>query len=343
MKIELDLYSAQPQHLGALIAAMMACGTLTANTLAGVVAPWSVPTAGLLAIASATPKTMDAEGLLKTVRQHASLFKVDELSTLIADLNAELYSRSAIKPDDNPAAGVTPQTAGDKFRNGPPIADIAGLHAAMDDTMHASTAVDVADIFKQSAVVSAVIPVMAKEAGAIDAVALDKKGLPWDVRIHASSKTINADGTWRQKRGVAPELVTTVEAQLRAVMAVPVPPKGGQIEQDDTREYHNDTPEAAEARVKVGIGPAPAKIIPPPPPTVVTPPAPPAASGTADPTTFPELVQFITAQKLAGKLAQPQLNAALLSIGVEGALPVLAARPDLIPALVAKLRLLAGG
>lgn len=53
----------------------------------------------------------------------------------------------------------------------------------------------------------------------------DKDGLPWDERIHASSKTLNADGTWRKKRGVSDAEVTQVEAQLRGVMAIPaVPP-----------------------------------------------------------------------------------------------------------------------
>ena len=53
----------------------------------------------------------------------------------------------------------------------------------------------------------------------------DKDGLPWDERIHASSKALNADGTWRKKRGVSDAEVTQVEAQLRGVMAIPaVPP-----------------------------------------------------------------------------------------------------------------------
>lgn len=64
----------------------------------------------------------------------------------------------------------------------------------------------------------------------------DSSGLPWDERIHSlsgdGSKPLNANGTWRRKRGVSDELVAQVEAELRgsghptpqAPVAVPVPP-----------------------------------------------------------------------------------------------------------------------
>lgn len=49
---------------------------------------------------------------------------------------------------------------------------------------------------------------------------LDAKGLPWDPRIHGANKTKNADGTWRQKRGLEKEdpdgsMRKRVEAELR--------------------------------------------------------------------------------------------------------------------------------
>lgn len=47
--------------------------------------------------------------------------------------------------------------------------------------------------------------------------ATDAAGLPWDERIHASSKALNADGTWRRKRGVDETTVARVEAELRGV------------------------------------------------------------------------------------------------------------------------------
>lgn len=57
--------------------------------------------------------------------------------------------------------------------------------------------------------------------------ALDAKGLPWDPRIHSSSKNKNSDGSWRYLRGVDKDLVGIVEAELRQLNAnddVPPPP-----------------------------------------------------------------------------------------------------------------------
>jgi len=45
---------------------------------------------------------------------------------------------------------------------------------------------------------------------------LDKNGLPWDERIHSSSKNTNADGTWRYLRGGDPVYRAQIEAELRA-------------------------------------------------------------------------------------------------------------------------------
>lgn len=56
------------------------------------------------------------------------------------------------------------------------------------------------------------------------AVERDAAGLPWDGRIHGSTKTKNADGTWRQKRGLDPQVKIAVEAELRAAAAATVPP-----------------------------------------------------------------------------------------------------------------------
>lgn len=65
----------------------------------------------------------------------------------------------------------------------------------------------------------------ALECGDAAPVALDRDGLPWDARIHASSKTINqTDGLWRAKRGADPETTAEVRAQLGALMAIPAPP-----------------------------------------------------------------------------------------------------------------------
>lgn len=56
----------------------------------------------------------------------------------------------------------------------------------------------------------------------IGSVAIDKSGLPWDERIHSSSKALTAEGLWRKKRGVGD--TTAVESALRQLPVAPPPP-----------------------------------------------------------------------------------------------------------------------
>lgn len=48
--------------------------------------------------------------------------------------------------------------------------------------------------------------------------ATDKNGLPWDERIHAGTKALNGDGTWKKRRGVA-----AVTAELTGAAPAPTP------------------------------------------------------------------------------------------------------------------------
>lgn len=57
------------------------------------------------------------------------------------------------------------------------------------------------------------------------APATDVNGLPWDERIHSASKATVANGSWRRRKGVADDLVQSVEAELRTRQAAqPLPP-----------------------------------------------------------------------------------------------------------------------
>jgi hypothetical protein len=129
-------------------------------------------------------------------------------------------------------------------------------------------------------------------------VTLDKVGFPWDERIHASTKTFNADGTWRKKRGVDATTISTVEAELKLLMAIPSP------------------------------APAQVAVIPPPP---GSPTAPPAAPDQADlRSQFVALVGRASAALTAGKLTQAEMASACASVGVDS-LPKLGIRLDLVP------------
>lgn len=112
----------------------------------------------------------------------------------------------------------------------------------------------------------------------------DANGLPWDERIHASSKALNADGTWRYKRGGDLAERATVEAELRGaaepVDDIPPPP----VEE-------------------------PADDIPPPPPAE-------PEEAAAPVVTVGDVFKRITGLQKEGKLPQAELNMALEIVGM---------------------------
>lgn len=61
---------------------------------------------------------------------------------------------------------------------------------------------------------------------------LDSRGVPWDARIHAGTKTKLDTGAWRYKRGVQDPEIEAVEAQIapHATKAKKVSPFGGMSE-----------------------------------------------------------------------------------------------------------------
>ena len=132
-------------------------------------------------------------------------------------------------------------------------------------------------------------------------VVTDKNGLPWDARIHASSKTMNADGSWRGRRNTDAHIIASVEAELRALMAIPAP--------------------------------APASIAPP----AINSVAPPPPFMASAPTTLAEMMPLLTTAMLAGKLQPTAVGEVLAEMGVAGGAPMLAARPDLVPQVWAAL------
>ena len=127
--------------------------------------------------------------------------------------------------------------------------------------------------------------------------------LPWDERIHASSKATNADGTWRQKRGVDKTYVVQVEAELRGLTAEPAP---------------------------VGIVP--------PPPTVAPDLVPPPPVEAPRPITFAEAMGRITAAITEKRFEPSKVVEACQSVGIPAA-PALAGMPHLIPQVMAYLGL----
>lgn len=133
----------------------------------------------------------------------------------------------------------------------------------------------------------------------------DSDGLPWDGRIHSSSKARLADGRWRQRRNTDPAVVTAVTAELRAalsapaVAAVPLPPQ----------------PAATVLSFPFPPIEEPAAV--PPPPAAMT---------------FPEFMRAITAARLAPGVVLEACKA----VGMPS-IPALNQRPDLIPSVASAL------
>ena len=142
-------------------------------------------------------------------------------------------------------------------------------------------------------------------------VVLDKTGLPWDGRIHASTQATNADGTWRQKRGLNDEaLRLRVEAELRAAVAAGAAPVA---------------PPPAPAAAAAPVAPPPAPVVP----------AVPAAPAAPAVETFATLVARLTPALTSNppRLTNDRVAAVLATLGGDPpitGLAQLAARPDLV-------------
>lgn len=155
-------------------------------------------------------------------------------------------------------------------------------------------------------------------------VELDSKGLPWDERIHAGTKTKIKSGEWKAKKGVEAALVAQVEAELRArVAAAPAPAAPVQ------------DPAAVFGGAAPGVPAAPAPFVPPAAP--LAPAAPAAPSVSADPTTFEQLMPRITAAVTAGLIQPTAIGAACAAHGLASVVALQTA-PQYVPLVWATLK-----
>jgi len=77
--------------------------------------------------------------------------------------------------------------------------------------------------------------------------------IPWDERIHSKGQSINADGSWRLKRGVDDSVVKQIEAELAAPTETAAPGV-----QSESKSEATPPPGAAEAMLAPPPAPAPA-------------------------------------------------------------------------------------
>lgn len=138
------------------------------------------------------------------------------------------------------------------------------------------------------------------------AAAVDAKGLPWDERIHASSRAKIADGSWRMKRGVQSHVIEAVEAELRAQM--------GFVGQSGSTAAFDAAPADGAS-----VPPPPAAPAPAPAPL---PPGPPAL-------TFGIVASRIGKAVTAGTLSGNVLSVKLAELGFPDGLHTVNSRPDM--------------
>jgi hypothetical protein len=128
----------------------------------------------------------------------------------------------------------------------------------------------------------------------ISSVSVDSSGLPWDARIHSTSRSLNADGTWRAKRGLNTDAKVQVEKELHQVMSIPSPPQPQQTQ------------------------------VPPPPPASIVDPE------IAQRQAFMDLIGRTSAALAARKISEDQVTKICTSVGIAN-LPLLGLRLDLVP------------
>ena len=134
----------------------------------------------------------------------------------------------------------------------------------------------------------------------------DKEGIRWDARIHASSKALVADGTWRLKRGVDQALIAQVKAELK------------QGEEPVVAEIPATPPLVPPAAPVAAVLPA-----------AVAPPVPPVEAAAT--VTYSELVPMITEAVQAKKLQPTDILEACKASGAHAQCGA-ASLPDLAKA-----------
>lgn len=195
----------------------------------------------------------------------------------------------------------------------------------------------------------------------------DKTGLPWDVRIHQDGRAMKLNGQWKNRKRLDPAIIAQVEAELAPRRIVPegnpsVPAPVGVpsnvVSIADHTPFVPAPPAATIPAIATNVAPAAASV-PPPPPTVaaatasvnqsVTVPPPPTNGAPPPPVansvlpgngsgsvTFKDLMTTISTALKAKSLSKEQLDAGLVSVGLEAnQLGLLAAQPLLIPSMAA--------
>ena len=163
-------------------------------------------------------------------------------------------------------------------------------------------------------------------------VELDSAGLPWDSRIHSSSRAKQAkNGQWKVARNMDPARVVAVTAELRAAMSAGVP---AAVAPAPVAPPPPIAPIAPPPPVAPIAPPPPIAPIAPPPPIAPIAPPPPVATDASGSVvkTFADLMKKITTHGI-----KPDAVAAACKLHGLRSIAMVGVRPDLIPAVHAAL------
>lgn len=153
------------------------------------------------------------------------------------------------------------------------------------------------------------------EQNTIEAGGVDAEGMPWDERIHASTKRRTQGGVWQRRKGVDDAVFAAVRGELRgAPVVAPV------------------APVVPTAPVVIPVVTAPVAPAAPVVAPVVTPPTAPDAP--ASDITWASLMQLMVEKQRTGKCTPRQMADIVGKRGV-APFPMLATRPDLWSAVQA--------
>jgi hypothetical protein len=89
------------------------------------------------------------------------------------------------------------------------VVPLPTVHAAATDTSVASVPQPADPVLSTAAVTPTPAPSGKR----------DVRGLPWNEQIHAGTRALNSDGTWRYKRNVSKDLIAKIEAELAGGVA----------------------------------------------------------------------------------------------------------------------------
>lgn len=166
----------------------------------------------------------------------------------------------------------------------------------------------------------------------VPAVELDSKGLPWDARIHASTKSKKKDGSWTALRGLNDEgKVKQIEAELRASVAASQGAQLGALVQ-----AQGATPLPGNTAVPQTMPPAQLPVTNGPVSSGAG--AQPGVSlPTADPVTFEQLMPRVTQATISGILPPTALQQVCGALGLPSVV-ALQTNPAFVPHAWAQLK-----